>query len=1072
MSSLTSEQQAAAYTPNSVVVTAGAGTGKTHMLAERYLYYLQARNLSPLQIVAVTFTEKAATELRSRIRALVIQQMPERSDILAELEAAQISTIHALASRICQEHWQTISIPADLTLLDDLEAKIWLNDSLNAALINLPRQFYEVIPYTLMSDVLSKLLDDPYTAELAFQQGIQDWKSIIEQAKITVLKNLVDTDEWQQTETILDRDRGKAGDKLETLRQAVISAMANIAAETNIDEAIAVIARINLRVGSQKNWQGDSLKEIKQALTSVRDLVRKVIKRGLLGLELTAADEQLKVMLTALTEAYREVVTYLNQLKQQAGVLTFSDLEIYALQGLNHSSVREYYQQRWRVFLVDEFQDTNPTQAELLTLLTEDTELTIVGDIKQSIYGFRRADVRVFKQFRDRILQRGGKEVILSRSFRTHQDLLKPINQIFAPLFQAEHQELTAHRQHSPLEDKTSKLPHVRVITVEAAAEKTSKLSKAQRQRIEAQAIAEQLQQLLETSTPVYDKQTRQLRPMQPQDIAILTRTWQPLEIYAEALAAAGIPVAPAGGGNLLATREAKDATALLRWLADPKDDIALVAVLRSPFFAVSDRVLFELGQELDTAKSCWWERVKTSNIEELTHPIKVLQQLAQRRYEATPTRLLQIADRLTGYTAVMANLPGAERRLADWRGFRELIKTLEPETKDLFGVVRRLKRLYDREVAVPRPVLAVDRAVSLMTIFAAKGLECSLVVVADLSRELPTTSSPVYFDARLGVALKFRDTTGETQKPVLYTWLEYQQQQQETAEALRVLYVALTRARDYLILSAAEADKGDLARLSPGLSAANLVSATIPLTAEKALPPIPPTPPPPDTLPPLLLNPVAAGLSELPATALTEYARCPQRFYLNFIEGHPGIGEGMATGKQIGTLVHKALEHNITEVSGLLPFADASWEQEAVTEALALAKRFFQLPLYRSFRHTAIAKEQPVSLQIGKITFNGIVDLIGNNWVLDYKSDRHIAPQVHRFQLWIYVKALEYQQAHIVYLRHNYVHSFSESELTAIAPEALLLAERIYQGNYTATPTMEKCAVCPFLAVCDFVVF
>ncbi|NJL52321.1 MAG: UvrD-helicase domain-containing protein [Hydrococcus sp. SU_1_0] len=131
MPNLTPEQQAAAYAPCSVVITAGAGTGKTHMLAERYLYYLRERNLSPLEIVAVTFTEKAATELRSRIRSLVSQELPQRLDLLAELEAAQISTIHALSARVCQEHFQVINIPADFQVLDDLEGQGWLRMGYN-----------------------------------------------------------------------------------------------------------------------------------------------------------------------------------------------------------------------------------------------------------------------------------------------------------------------------------------------------------------------------------------------------------------------------------------------------------------------------------------------------------------------------------------------------------------------------------------------------------------------------------------------------------------------------------------------------------------------------------------------------------------------------------------------------------------------------------------------------------------------------------------------------------------------------------------------------------------------------
>ncbi|MGD1918445.1 MAG: UvrD-helicase domain-containing protein [Pleurocapsa sp.] len=131
--SLTPEQQTAAHAPCSVVITAGAGTGKTHMLAERYLYYLQQRNLSPLEVVAVTFTEKAAIELRSRIRALVSQRLPLGFDLLAELEAAQISTIHALSARICQEQWQMLDHPADYQVLDSMEGQIWLEERLQKA---------------------------------------------------------------------------------------------------------------------------------------------------------------------------------------------------------------------------------------------------------------------------------------------------------------------------------------------------------------------------------------------------------------------------------------------------------------------------------------------------------------------------------------------------------------------------------------------------------------------------------------------------------------------------------------------------------------------------------------------------------------------------------------------------------------------------------------------------------------------------------------------------------------------------------------------------------------------------
>ncbi len=432
------------------------------------------------------------------------------------------------------------------------------------------------------------------------------------------------------------------------------------------------------------------------------------------------------------------------------------------------------------------------------------------------------------------------------------------------------------------------------------------------------------------------------------------------------------------------------------------------------------------------------------------------------------PSRVLQLADRLTGYTAVIANLAGAERRFLDLQGFQQLVKDLQQGTYDLFGVVRRLKRLYEQEVAVPRPALRVGNAVSLMTIYAAKGLEWGLVIMADLSKERPKSNPAIRFDAQLGVAVKSKNHLGETQKPVLYSWLEYLQEQKERQEAVRVLYVALTRARDYLILSAAEPYKGELNRLQRGLSAAKIPTFTIPYTDAKAFPPVSPTPAIYKNLPSLLLHSVGSGLSELPVTALTDYARCPQRFKLHFIDGHPGLGEGLAYGMQIGTLVHKALEHNITQPQDLLPFAEGDWEQSVFNEAIALALKFFKMPIYQHLRNTAVAKEQQISLKLDQIIFNGVIDLVGNDWVLDYKSDRTMHPKDHRFQLWVYATALKHVKAHIVYLRHDQIHSFTESDLAEIAIEAHTLSQKIYQGIYAATPTMEKCAYCPYLAVCD----
>ena len=1136
--SLTPEQERAAYSPSSVTVTAGAGTGKTHLLTERYLYYLRERNLSPLEIVAVTFTEKAAKELKSRIRTLVTDQLPDRFDILAELEAAPISTIHALASRICEQNSEVAGIPANFTVLEDARGHIWLKNSLDAALATLPSQCYRDIPYSLMKESISSLLEDPYTAQKSLQQGIQDWQELIAIAKKEAIKSLITNPIWQHTRDILQDNVGQSGDKLEILRQEVMVAMEELEARSRspltplikggIEAAIGIIDQIKINRGSKKNWEDIAI--VKDALKNLRDLTRETIKQGLINAELTEADTRLQNLLPALTEAYRDVNNYLTQLKYQARILTFADLEIYALEALKHKEVREYYQQRWKVFLVDEFQDTNPTQGDLLQVLTKNAELTIVGDIKQSIYGFRRADITIFEQFRQQIIRNNGQEVILSTSFRTHQPLITQINQIFKPLLDDKHQNLVGFRQKGvgdkeEREDKgtrgqgrqgdkgdkgvlkdtashnkgTRRVSYIKVFAV--ASDKNS--DKAQHQQIEAYHLAQKVKEILDSKTLVHDKPTGKLRPIQPGDILVLTRTWSPLTIYGNAIAALGIPIAPAGGGNLLETREAKDAWSLLRFLADTKDDIALVAVLRSPFFTISDRVLFEISQTFprkkEETKPSWWEAIQNSDYPELQQPIKILTELLSYRDKETPSRLLQICDQLTGYTAVIVNLPGGNRRLADWKGFRELVKELEKGKQDIFSVVRDLKQLYDNEAEISRPPLDIDNAVGLMTVFAAKGLERAVVIVADLNyNNNSPRSSPVSFDSQWGVAVKSKNSQGEWEKPFLYRWLESQKQHQEAAEELRILYVALTRARDYLILTANEPDKGYLAKLTPGLEAANIPVEIIPCDLSKATPPIPSLPPIPNITPQLLIDPVESGIFELPVTALSEFARCPQRFQFNYLLGHPGIVAGWDKGLNImvegetggegdrekdkldateeiiysmgvGTLVHKALENNIKDASGLLPFCDLSGDATVVTEAMELVNRFLNQSIYKTFRNTAITKEERITLTLGNITFTGIVDLLGKDWILDYKSDHIINPDHHRFQLWAYAKALNYKTAHIAYLRHDYIHTFSPSDLESIALEIPELINQIEAGNYQAKPSLENCTICPYNSLCEF---
>jgi ATP-dependent helicase/nuclease subunit A len=1050
-------QRSAVHSLVSVAVTAGAGTGKSHMLAERFLHHLENR-LSPLEVVAVTFTEKAAAELRARIRKLVAARLPGEADVLAELEFAQISTIHALAARICRDHWQAAGVSPDFTILDELEGQIRNAQWLDEALDRLPSYIYAKVPHSTLLSILQLFFDDPVTAERALVHGPDGWAALVEQARKDAINDLVGKRAWLEAHNTLRELSGKAGDKLEDWRRLSLEAVVAIERGDSPRQHLEVIAGVKLNVGSAKLWSNGGLAAVKEALRVLRDeCVKPALNAGLTTLELGVADERLSELIPILRDAFKQVREYVAAAKRRAGVLDFADLEECALRALENAEVRAHYAGRWKAILVDEFQDTNPIQAELLQRLTAEGVLTtIVGDEKQSIYGFRRADVSVFRRVRERITSIGGESHALSVSFRTHAELTNNLNTVFAAVLGEMHQSLDASRADAPHPG-----PHLRAYTVQAE----KGIRKAQRQLAEARHIAQSIKQMLDEKRLVHDKITGDLRAVRPGDFAVLSRTWEPLDLCGDVIENHGIPVIHAGGGNLLDTREAKDAWVMLRFLADPTDDLALVAVLRSPFFAVSDRELLAIGEHLPQGVS-WWSRVQISP--QLNHAADVLGELVKRRRIESPSRLLQLANRLTGYCAVIANLPGAERREADWRGFFELVLKLERSITDISVLVRQIRRLIDSEVKVPRPVVEAQDAVSLMTIHGSKGLEWPVVIVPDLARESPGGSKPAYFDDGLGVAFELEDDKGDPQTPALFTLLKHKHDKRELEEAKRVMYVALTRARDHVILCSTEAKGGGLDLLLPGLDAAQVYFEPIPFDPELDLLRPPADPPTFACSVEHYVDQIGFAFSELPILALNEYGLCPARFRFNHHDGHPGFDDEVSLVDRLTKLVRKAIELDINDERSLARF-DPSLPGESVREALALASRFQNDLHFASLRGDDVeVRTKQIALQHGAVTLHGTVDVVGGDFVVAFDCSHEVLPEHHHLKLWAFAKATGKSVAHLVSLRHNQIHTFDADSLVAIESHVDELLKNLMNGHYHASPSLAACRCCLYSGICD----
>lgn len=1070
---LTPDQQRAVEAPGDVCVTAGAGTGKTHMLSARYLQLLRAHDLSPLEIVATTFTDMAAAEMRARIRKdVAAAQPPFPPEVSAELEAAPILTMHALAARICREHPDAAGVPADFSILEERpEGPIWAMERLDEAIATLPPPILEVVPRDLLRGAMEAFGGDPLTAAEALERDPLDLPLVVEAEREALVAKLIASEPWKDAVSTL---RTCAGIGLRETQRADALALADTLERRQPGAPwpdFESVLGIKLNVGSKKGWDPDQYEAVKGALSDLRDLLS---DQALLWLEPGPIDDTLADLVPALRQAFAQVRDHLAAAKFQERVLDFGDLEVHALQALANPEVLAYYRNRWRAFLLDEVQDTNPVQARMLALLTEGTVLTIVGDEKQSIYGFRRADVTVFGQMAETIAMRGGDRVSLRESFRTHAPLMEIINRVCGPALGSLRQDLEGQR------GAPHDLPHLEAAHVPKAAGGDVEA----RRRIEARHIARRLKAWHEQGLPVHDKARNELRAMRWGDVALLCRTGAPLAIYEEALAAEGIPTTLARGSDLLATREALDGTALLRFLADRRDDQALVAVLRSPFFAVSDTVLHRVA-DVRGARN-WWQVLEADLDPDLSAARETLGELFEARLEP-PSRLLQLADRLTGYSAVLSGMPGARRRLADWNGLIQLVRDLEGGAQDVLTVVRRIRRLSEAEIEFDRPALEAGNAVLLMTIHASKGLEWPVVVVPNLTADKPADRARVRFDAELGVGLKFKDEEGNSLEALRFKLLKGRVKDREEAEERRIFYVALTRARDRLLLTAPDPVKGALAILAPGLADAGLAIEEIQPQPGDERPPQPGQPDPAPIPTRWFEQPVGVGLSELPVTALAVYARCPRAFAFRYVEGHPGSEEVEPHGvvpsddatelapplpvpvpqaNRVGTVAHLALELDLDE-GAVLARHCPDLAPDLVATALRFARSFRSEEVFREAREAILERERPITLNLAGLELRGVVDAIGPDFILDYKTDRIMDPDHHVTQLWVYTQALGKPRALLAYLQHGALHEFTPDQLEAAGAQAGAIAQAIAAGHFEATPEPAICRGCAYGSIC-----
>ncbi|MBL9124923.1 MAG: UvrD-helicase domain-containing protein, partial [Planctomycetaceae bacterium] len=506
--------------------------------------------------------------------------------------------------------------------------------------------------------------------------------------------------------------------------------------------------------------------------------------------------------------------------KKRAAALDFRDLvgqTRAVLLDERHAELRQRLAADIRLLLVDEFQDTDPRQVELIEALCGEGvaagQLFFVGDFKQSIYRFRGADPAVFAQLRAKIAVAG--QLPLTENFRSQPAILNFVNALFADALEGEYEPLVPRRP------QVSPEPAVEFLwAVPAAGEGTD--VKALR-GAEADWIARRIRQLIDSREPlVWDaaaaaRDEPAARPAQLGDFAILFRALSDVHRYEDALRKYGLDYYLVGGHAFYSQQEVFDLLNLLRALDSPADMVSLVGVLRSPFCALDDEAIFWLGQHpegLATGLARWAECSELSPVqrERAAFAACVLGELREAKDRLPVAALIDRALTLTGYDALLLTEFLGSRKLANLRKLVEQARSFDSSgIGTLAEYVRQLDEFVSRQpdeaMAATEPEAA--DVIRLMTIHQSKGLEFPIVVVPDLQRVSRSSSGAVY-SAELGPLVKLprelETSVGMTGRD-LYGIVEADHEQ---AESARLLYVATTRAADYLLLASGVKQVGE----------------------------------------------------------------------------------------------------------------------------------------------------------------------------------------------------------------------------------------------------------------------
>ncbi len=1029
------DQQARDTAANELDVTlcveAAAGTGKTTALIARILSLVVQGRARLHEIVAITFTEKAAGELKIKLRAAIEARLvaPGKSvftgeterlrQALGDLERAHITTIHSFCAWVLRERPVEAKIDPQFAVADAMQQELLLEEAwdrwIEAELTRNP----PALRRALLLDVSVEQLQELARELVGQRTRLIDahWPDPLPLDVTAVLHQL------QAAAPALERCLAHFTARTENAYQqarALLDAVPRLEQATD-DRRIAVLAGLELKQPKAKSHFDSP-----GAFSEMKEIVVR-LKPAMEGFH-SAVEHN---VLTGLVQWLEGFVRHFDAMKREKSLLDFDDLLLKTRDLLRDDpAVRGQLQERFRYLLVDEFQDTDPLQVEIVFYLAErkpqakrwedvklhDGKLFIVGDPKQSIYGFRRADIEMYSQAR-RTIETQGRALTIRQNFRSQSTILDWVNHVFAQLIRPP-EDGGYQPDYVALEPSPSLRATKPAVALLRPKQFSPDANIQQSRRLEAESIARYLKQQVDSGACAW------------RDIALLFRSSTAHEIFGDALQQHGIPFRVIGGKDYYVRQEIQTLSCLLSCLDNPNDKLHLVAALRSPLFGWTDDQIFLTAA---TAGLNYLNGGAAGEDERVRQSFDLLRELHEQRHEFSVAGYVEhVFARAKVREAFFVRSDGAQC-VANLQKALELARQLEGAgLRSVRAFVRRLRETVlgglDEE---PSPASEeTDDVVRLLSMHKSKGLEFPVVVLADLAGG-STDSGPKFLqDKQTGnVEARFasRKTTG-------FDAAGEQQDKREEAEEIRLLYVAATRAKRQLIVPWFREKGGRLDLLKSAFQP--VAGSLVELVEADTLAHVPE-----NQDGPVLVNLKGKADADVKALivkrrdwetrhhALLQRAGQPlPRFSPSGLEREaaaepsPDVLDGTSRARaiEVGLVVHGALERvvlrapedeqlrqtqRIVEQSGL-----SEADQQKAGRMLEQALRSDLLARVRA--SAQVLRELPFSWMTDDGLLEGKIDLLfreADKWVLvDYKTDSRADPAPYRAQMEAYARALK----------------------------------------------------------------